>query len=130
MKPPAYVQAWVLALMLAGVAFGAAVLAWGVHDLADTGRMEALAKDVVDGWEPATTVHFFQLRLLALMGAAALVVACLPVQWHGAVRASAGLTVALSVAAFVVTLCAHIALTERMTALTGQTVARGWGLWR
>lgn len=73
--------------------------------------------------------NYLVLRLLAVYGLVALAVASLPMQSHGAVRTVAALGVLLSVVAFVVMLCAHIVLTERATAITGQAFSRGWGLW-
>ena len=74
-------------------------------------------------------VNYFALRALGLFGVMALVLASWPRHLHGALRIAAAFGALLSVMALVSMLCAHIVLTERTAALTGQTFSTGWGLW-
>jgi hypothetical protein len=120
LKALPFPQGWVLGALLVGVALSAACLAPGVDGLIHPARLDGLVQaPITDGWGARAAVTDVELRLLALFGLAALLVAGLPARLHGAVRTTAALVV----------LCAHIVLTERMTQVTGQAVSRGWGLW-
>ena len=130
MKPLSFPQVWALGALVTGATLCAVCLAAGLEQFANPSFSdEQIRASIVDTWGSSAMANYLVLRLLAVYGLVALAVASLPMQSHGAVRTVAALGVLLSVVAFVVMLCAHIVLTERATAITGQAFSRGWGLW-
>jgi hypothetical protein len=105
-----------------------AACVWGINDWISPPFTDEELKNFVDSWQPSALVTTFSV---ATLGVAALVVlpATIIVKEHF-VRAIAIGTFLLTIAGAGIILRNHVAMTHRVTELTGQTFGglNGWGI--
>jgi len=107
------------------VAFVACV--WGVHEWVSPPFTDAEIRDsFVDTWEPSAWMTLLALSVLGCIFLVSLVALAFARQRPTRVMTIA--TVTLSIGGALLSYRNHVALTERTTALTGQTFGRFHGL--
>ena len=101
---------------------------WGIHEwLTPPFTDQEIRESFVDTWEPSALVTLSVLAALGLVTLISLLVLLFTRQ--RGTRAMTVATLLLSVAAALLVYRNHIALSDRTTALTGQTFGRFHGLW-
>ena len=100
---------------------------WGLHEWVSPPFTDAEIRDsFVDTWEPSVQMTLLELVILGGILLIALVVLVFARQRP--IRVIAIATVALALGGVMLSYRNHIVLTERTTALTGQTFGRFYGL--